>query len=188
MVAPAPTDIQGETYATTTAGGYGEEASGGLPQFDTTVWVGQIVWLLILFAILYLLISKVFAPRLRRVMDERAATISGAVATARQVQAEAARQAEAAKAEVAAARSSARATAAAAAARIAEQAADRKAADEAAIGARIAEAEAAIGKTRDAAMTNVSAIAGETTAAIIERLTGRLASAAEVDAAVKGAA
>ncbi|MGQ3045153.1 MAG: hypothetical protein ACT6QO_17065, partial [Brevundimonas aurantiaca] len=54
---------------------------------------GQIAYLLVLFFVLYLLISKVFAPRIRRVMDERADTISAAVTTARQVQAEAAAQA-----------------------------------------------------------------------------------------------
>jgi S-DNA-T family DNA segregation ATPase FtsK/SpoIIIE len=54
--------------------------------------------------------------------------------------------------------------------------------------ARIAEAETAIGKTRDAAMTNVATIAADTAAAIVERLTGKAPSAAEADAAVKGAA
>jgi F-type H+-transporting ATPase subunit b len=162
--------------------------SGGLPQFEFGNWAGQIVYLLILFFILYLLISKVFAPRLRRVMDERADTISGAVATARQVQAEAAEQAAAAQAEVAQARAASRATAIAAKARVTEEANARAAAEEAVVAARIAEAEAAIGKTRDAAMTNVASIATDTASAIIERLTGKPATAAEVAAAVKGAA
>lgn len=186
MAAPTPIDPHTDAHATTEAPGHGGE--GGLPQFQTQHWFGQIAYLLVLFFVLYLLISKVFAPRIRRVMDERADTISAAVTTARQVQAEAAEQAEAAKAEVAAARSSARATATAAATRIADEAAARKAADEAAVSARIAEAEAAIGKTRDAAMANVGAIAGDATAAIVERLTGKAPTAAEVAAAVKGAA
>lgn len=187
MAPTPPIDPHGaDAHATTAADGHG--GGGGLPQFETQHWFGQIAYLLVLFAILYLLISKVFAPRIRRVMDERADTISTAVTTARQVQAEAATQAEAAKAEVAAARSSARATAAGAAQRIADEAATRKAADEAAVSARIAEAEAAIGKTRDAAMANVGAIAGDATAAIVERLTGKAPTAAETAAAVKGAA
>ena len=62
MVAHAPTDIHADTHASTEAAGHGE-ASGGLPQFDTSVWVGQIVYLLVLFFVLYLLIAKVFAPR-----------------------------------------------------------------------------------------------------------------------------
>lgn len=174
------------TTASTEAKGGNE--SGGLPQFDTSVWAGQIVYLLFLFVVLYLLISKVFAPRLRRVMDERTDTISTAVATARQVQAEAAAQADAAQADVARARAESRSMAAAAKARVTEAANARGAEEEAVVNARIAEAETAIGKTRDAAMTNVASIASDTAAAIVERLTGKAPSAAEAAAAVKGAA
>ena len=177
-----------DTHATTEAAHGGEHESGGLPQFEFQHWFGQIVYLIFLFAILYWLIAKVFAPRMRRVFDERASTISTAVETARQVQAEAAGQAEAAKAEVEAARASSRATAAAAKARVTDEANARAAAEEAVVDARIAEAEAAIGKTRDAAMTNVGAIASDTAAAIVERLTGKAPTAAEAAAAVKGAA
>jgi F-type H+-transporting ATPase subunit b len=122
------------------------------------------------------------------VKDDRAATIATAVDTARQVQAEAAGQAEIAKAEVEQARAASRATAAAAKARVTEAANARAAEEEAVVNARIAEAEAAIGKTRDAAMTNVSSIAADTARAIVDKLTGKAATAAEADAAVKGAA
>jgi len=44
------------------------------------------------------------------------------------------------------------------------------------------------GQTRDAAMANVSTIASDTARAMVERLTGKTATAAEADAAVKGAA
>ena len=175
-----------DTHASTEAT-HGE-GGGGLPQFEFQHWFGQIAYLIILFAILYWLIAKVFAPRMRRVFDERASTISTAVATARQVQAEAASQAEIAKAEVAEARASSRATAAAAKARVTEEANRRAAEEEAVVNARIAEAETAIGKTRDAAMTNVASIASDTAAAIVERLTGKAPTAAEAAAAVKGAA
>lgn len=163
--------------------GHGE---GGLPQFAFEHWAGQIAYLLILFAILLFLVSKVFAPRLRRVMDERADTISTAVATARQVQAEAADQAAAAQAEVAKARADARATAAAAKARVTEEANARQAAEEAAVNARIADAEGQIAVTRDAAMANVAAIASDTARAMVERLTGQGATDAEL-ATAKGA-
>lgn len=185
--ATAPVAIE-ETHATTAAAHGGEHESGGLPQFEFQHWLGQIVYLIFLFAVLYFLIAKVFAPRMRRVFDEREQTINTAIATARQVQAEAAGQAEAAKAEVEAARASSRATAAAAKARVTEEANTRAAAEEAVVNARIAEAETAIGKTRDAAMANVGAIATDTAAAIVDRLTGKAPTAAEAAAAVKGAA
>ena len=185
--ATAPVAVA-DTHATTEAAHGGEHESGGLPQFEFQHWFGQIVYLIFLFAILYFLIAKVFAPRMRRVFDERASTISTAVQTARQVQAEAAGQAEAAKAEVEEARAVSRATAAAAKARVTDEANARGAAEEAVVSARIAEAEAAIGKTRDAAMTNVAAIASDTAVAIVERLTGKAPTGAEAAAAVKGAA
>ncbi|MFA4949654.1 hypothetical protein [Brevundimonas sp.] len=173
------------THATTEAEGHG---SGGLPQFQTDVWAGQIVYLLILFFALLFLISKVFAPRLRKVMDERANTISSAVATARQVQAEAADQAAVAKAEVEQARATSRATALAARTRVTDEANARAAAEEEIVNARIAEAETAIGKTRDAAMVHVGTIASDTVVSIVDRLTGKAPTAAEAAAAVKGAA
>ena len=185
MADPITTEPHGETHATTEAAGHGE-GGGGLPQFDTTVWAGQIVYLLVLFFVLYLLISKVFAPRIRRVMDERETSISTAIATARQVQAEAAEQAAQAQAEVARARADARAMAAAAKARVTEDANARQAAEEAVVNARIAEAETAIGKTRDAAMANVAVIASDAAAAMVERLTGKAATSGEL-ATAKGA-
>jgi len=184
--AAAPAEAHVDAHATGTEAEHA--SSGGLPQFEFQWWAGQIFWTLLIFAVLYLLLSRVFLPRLRRVKDERAATISTAVDTARQVQAEAAGQAEIAKAEVEQARAASRATAAAAKARVTEAANACAAEEEAVVNARIAEAEAAIAKTRDAAMTNVSTIASDTARAIVEKLTGKAATAAEADAAVKGAA
>ena len=183
----APPSVAVEDTQATTEAAHGE-GGGGLPQFEFQHWFGQIIYLILLFAILYWLMAKVFVPRLRGVIDQRAATIADAVQTARQVQAEAAGQAEAAKAEVEAARASSRSLAAAAKARVTESANARAAEEEAVVNARIAEAETAIGKTRDAAMTNVASIASDTAAAIVERLTGKAPTAAEAAAAVKGAA
>lgn len=182
--ATAPVAIA-DTHASTEAA-HGE--GGGLPQFEFQHWAGQIVYLLFLFAILYWLMSKVFVPRLRSVIDQRASTIAAAVAVARQVQAEAAAQADLARAEVVEARSQSRAMAAAARARVTEDANRRAAEEEAVVNARIAEAETAIGQTRDAAMTHVASIAAAAAAAMVERLTGKAPTAAEATSAVKGAA
>ena len=182
MAEPAhDTHEAGAHGATTEAEGHG---SGGLPQFQTQHWAGQMGYLLILFFLLYFLIAKVFAPRLRKVMAERADTISTAVETARKVQAEAAEQASVAKADVEKARAESRSLAADAKARVTADANARAAAQEAEVNAKIETAEAAIAKTRDAAMTNVAGIAADTTATIVEHLTGKAATTAEL----KGAA
>jgi F-type H+-transporting ATPase subunit b len=177
--AAAPVAIA-DTHATTEHAADAEHGSGGLPQFEFQHWFGQIVYLIFLFVVLYFLIAKVFAPRMRRVFDERSSTISGAVDAARRVQAEAAGQAEAAKREVDEARAASRATAQAAKTRVTEEANARAAAEEAVVAARIAEAEGAIGKTRDAAMANVSTVAADAASAMVERLTGKAPTAAEL--------
>jgi len=166
---------------TSEAEGHG---GGGLPQFRFEQWGGQIVWLLLIFAVLYVLLGRVFVPRLRRVIDERARTISEAVEQARSVQAEAAEQARVAEAEVAEARAASQRVALDARARANAEAATRQAAEDEKIAQRVDEAEARIRAARDAAMANVGSIATETAAAIIEKLTGKPAAAGEIEAAI----
>lgn len=168
------------THASTAA----EHGSGGgVPQFQFEHWGGQIAYLLVLFVVLYLLISRVFAPRMRAVIDERADTITGALETAKQVQAEAEDQAKAAAAEVAEARAQSQRVAAEARAKAIAEAAERSAVADTDVAAKVAEAEARIATMRDSAMASVGTIAEDTARAIVEKLTGKAATAAELKAA-----
>ena len=177
--------VETTPHATTETTGHAEAAhESGLPQFRFEYWGGQIVWLLLIFAILYVLLGRVFTPRLRRVIEERAQTISEAVEQARLVQTEALEQARVAEAEVAEARARSQRVALEARAKAAAESAERQAAEDARVAEKVAEAEARIRKARDAAMTNVGAIATDTAAAIVEKLTGRPAGKGEVEAAV----
>lgn len=175
-----------DAHAATTETTEAEHGSGGLPQFQFQHWGGQIAYLLILFVILYVLIARVFAPRMRAVFDERESTIATALDTARQVQAEAGDQAKAASAEVAEARAQSQRLAVDARAKANAEAAERSAAEEAKVADHVAQAEARISAMRDAAMTHVAAIAADTTATIVEKLTGKAPSAADVKAALAG--
>lgn len=179
---PNPAAVPG-----TATGSTQEPAEGGLPQFRTEYWGGQIVWLLVLFAITYVLMSRVFAPRMRRALDARNDTIQGAIDEARRVQAEADAQAEAGRKEVADARARAQKTAADAKAAAAAEGARRQAEEEQRLNAQLSSAEASIASAREQAMTNVRAIAVDTASGIVERLTGRPADAAEVEAALPAA-
>lgn len=158
-------------------------SGGGVPQFEFQHWGGQIAYLLVLFAILYVLVSRVFAPRMRKVIDERAGAISGALEAAKQVQAEAQDQARVAQAEVADARAQSQRVAAEARAKAIAEAAERSAVAETEVAGKIAEAEVRIAAMRDRAMAEVGTIVTETTRAIVEKLTGQAATAAEVKAA-----
>lgn len=171
-----------QNNTTTTA----REAEGGLPQFQFQHWAGQIGYLLILFAILYLLMSKVFAPRVRKIFDQREEAIGGAIASAKRVQKEAEAQAEVSRQSLAEARAKAQKTASDAKAKAEAEAHKRQAAEEAKLHDRLAAAEAEIRTARDQAMGNVSAIAVETAQAIVEKLTGEKVAADAVLAAAKG--
>jgi F-type H+-transporting ATPase subunit b len=157
---------------------------GGLPQFRVEYWGGQIIWLLILFALLYALLSRVFIPRLRRALDERENTIAGALAAARQVQTEADAQAAAGRAEVAEARARAGRTAAEAKAAVEAERSQRAAAEEAKLEQHLLQAEDRIRSGRDQAMSNVGRIARDTAEALTEKLSGRAAAPGEIDAAL----
>jgi F-type H+-transporting ATPase subunit b len=179
----AETQSTTATTETTGAEGHGQ---GGLPQFQFQYWGAEIVWLLLFFAILYAMLAWVFTPRLRRVIDERARTIADAVETARRVQSEAEEQRKAAQAEVDEARGRSQRVASEARAKVAAEAAERQALEDAKVAEKIAAAEATIRKARDAAMANVGTIASDTAAAIVEKLTGKPASAADIAAAMGG--
>lgn len=167
-----------EQHATT-------EHGGGLPQFEIQHWAGQIGYLLILFVLLYALISRVFAPRFRRVFDARAATIAEALTNARAVRAAADEQAEAAKRAVAEARAAAQRTAAEAQAKAAAEAAARQAALDEQLAARQAEADIRIRAARDSAMAQLSAVAADVAEAMVQKLTGESAPRGAVAAAVQ---
>ena len=51
---------------------HGQE-SGGLPQLQFQHWGGQIVWLLLIFAVLYAVLSKALLPRVSGAIEERGA-------------------------------------------------------------------------------------------------------------------
>jgi F-type H+-transporting ATPase subunit b len=161
------------------------QSGGGLPQFKFEFWGGQIVWLLLIFAVLYTLLAKVFVPRLRKILDVRAETIASAVEQAKAVQAEADAQAAAAKAEIDQARAASRALAADAKAKATAELNKRQAAEDARLAGELAQAEDRIRGLRDAAMSNVNGIAVETAQAIVERLTGAKVTAADIKSAAR---
>ena len=159
----------------------------GLPQLDFQWWPGQIVWLLIVFVITLLFVRLFAAPRVGGTIDAREDKITGDIADARRLKEEAEAQAQAAAAETAQARAAAQRVAADARAKAQAEVAAKLAAEEAKLAEKAAVAEARISKARDAAMANVATIASETAGAIVGKLTGKTATAAELASAAKGA-
>ena len=157
-----------------------EAHSSGLPQFDFQWWPGQIAWFLIIFFVMLAFIRFFAAPRLGGAMDDRDQRIAGDIAEARRMKDEADAQAQAAQADMAQARAAAQKLGAEARAKAQAEIAARLAEEEAKLAKISAEAEARIAAARDAAMVNVEGIARDAARAIVEKLTGRAVSAAEL--------
>ncbi len=157
---------------------------GGLPQLNTDHWAGQMLWLVVIFAVFLLLMSKLFVPRLRKVIDTRGATIAEDLANARANRDEAEAQAKQAAAETAEAHASARKLAAEALARSNAEVAAATAAEDEKLGKRLGEAETRIRGQRDEAMSHVSVIASETASLLVQKLTGKAATAAALKSAL----
>jgi F-type H+-transporting ATPase subunit b len=163
-----------------------EGASGGLPQFDFHWWPGQIAWFLIIFFGVMAFMRFFAVPKVGGTIEAREGKIAGDIADARRMKEEADAQAQAAAAEAAKARAGAQKVAAEARAKAQAEIAARLAEEEAKLAATGAEAEARIAKAREAAMVNVAGIASDTAQAIVAKLTGKTATAAELSAAAKG--
>jgi len=181
IVETPPTTASHDLHESTEAA---EHGSSGLPQFEFGYWPGQILWLLIVFAVLYVILSKLFLPRVGGAIEARAAKIEGDLADARVARDEAERQSAEAAAELAQARARAQKTAADAKAAAKAEAETRNAAEEAKLNERLAAAEAGIQAGREKAMSNVRSLAAETAEAIVEKLSGQAPTRAEVDAAI----
>ena len=166
------------------AAGAASGGSSGLPQFDPTWWAGEIFWFAVIFAVVFILMAKVFMPRIGGTIDEREKRITGDIRQAMALKEQAEAQAAEADAEMAQARSRSHKLAADAKARGQAEASQRQAAEEAKLGESVAKAEAEIRAARDLALAHVREIASDTAQSILVRLTGEPASAAELKAAL----
>ena len=173
-----------DAVTTTTGTEHAPQGAGGLPQFDATWWPGQMVWFLIIFAVVFALMAKVFVPRVGGTIAAREDRISGDIAQARALKAQAEAQAAEADAELVRARARTQKLAVDAKARAQAEASARQAVEEARLGESVAKAEAEIRAARDEAMGHVRDIATDTVQAILARLTGAPASAADVQSAL----
>ena len=164
----------------------GHEAAGhaNFPPFDPTYFGSQLLWLAITFGALYYYMSKRFLPQVGAVIEGRRARIAKDLddATAMQQQADAAAAAH--EKSLADARAKAQAMAQATRDQLAADADSKRKALEDQLAAKLTASEAQIATTRAQAMSNVAAIAHETTGAIVERLLGKSVDPAAIAHAV----
>jgi F-type H+-transporting ATPase subunit b len=154
------------------------------PPFQPENFPSQLLWLVLAFAALYLLMSRVALPRIGTIIEDRKQRIASDFAEAERLKADSDAASVAYEKSLADARNRAQALASETREREAKAAESARKALEAKLNAHIAEAEKTITARRSAAMVNVKGIATDAAAAIVERLTGSTPASREVEAAV----
>jgi F-type H+-transporting ATPase subunit b len=163
--------------------------AAGMPQldFNTPLTISQVIWGVIIFVVLYVVLSRQGLPLVESVLEERAGHIARDLEGARAAKA----TADAGLAEAAAATAKARADAQASIAAAVDEAKKAAAAQAEALNARLEarlqDAEAQIHQARAAAMGALRQVATETAATVVTRLTGSAPDAGRLEQAVGSA-
>jgi F-type H+-transporting ATPase subunit b len=175
-----------ETHATESHEGAEGGHKGVFPPLDSSKFPSQLFWLVIFFAILYALMSKLVLPKIAAILEARRNRIEGDLARAAALKDET----EAALASYQKALADARNNASDIATKTRETVnadiAQKQHALDADLAAKAATAEASIAKSKAKAMEAVEDIATDTASEIIAALTGGKATKAALAKAMKG--
>lgn len=152
-----------------------------MPQFDPAVAMPQIAWLIVVFALLYLIV-RASLPKVERVVTNRASVIGEDLSVAENARSSAGAIMADYEATLAAARDAATKLATEAKASTAAETAARLKTIDADLAAKAATAQAAVERAQAEALANLRSVAEDVTADIVERLTGRRPDTAEVAA------
>lgn len=164
------------------------EAAGGLPQFDFGAWPGQIFWLLIVFGVLYFVLSRALLPRIGAVIEDRRDKIADDLDEAQRLRRQAEDALRAYEEALADARAKAHAIAGDIRAKLAQDTAERAKALEGELAKRAEEADAGIRARAAQALAQVDAVAADAAGAIAEKLSGKAVAAEAAKAAVAAVA
>jgi len=174
--------LMGLKLAAAPAGDTGGEKP--FPPFDSNYFATQIFWLLLTFAVLYFLLSKIFLPRIGQTIEERSSRIADDLDAASRMQKDAEEAEKSYERALADAKAKAHNVAETTRQSVdAEIKVEMDAAD--AEAAKAAEAaETRIRGVRAKAMANIEAVAADAAQATVEALTGKKPSLATVKKAL----
>ena len=158
-----------------------------MPQLEQIgTYLGQVVWLVITFGVLYAILWKLALPRIAGVLQERQERIDGDLERAESLKTEAEEVLEAYQASVASAQAEAQVVMRERSDAFAAEAESRHEALSARLAASLDEAEQRIETTRHEALANVRSVAGEIVRAAADRLVSIEVGPEDAEAAVDG--
>ena len=161
-----------------------EPSGGGLPQLHSPDFAPQLFWLVLTFALLYWIMSRIALPRIGEVIEERRDRIQRDLAAAGRLKGETDKALETYEKALAEARGSATAIARQTRDDLATEVDKERKVLEADLSRKLAEAESAISATKAKALESVKDIASETATDIVKALTNLSVSKDEVSNAL----
>jgi len=165
-----------------------EEHGGAFPPLDSATFPSQIFWLVIFFAALYFMLSRMVLPRLASIINTRKAQVDGDIARAHALKNETQAALTAYEKRLSDARGNAGDIAKQTRDAAQKHASAQQAKLDADLGSKIKTAEDKIAKSKAKAMESVHDIAAESATDIVAQLTGAKtlkAAAAKAVATVK---
>jgi F-type H+-transporting ATPase subunit b len=185
MASPPKTDAPhaaGHQASVGVADGHG--AAVGFPPFDKATFAPQLFWLALTFAFLYFMLSKRLLPQVGNVIEKRADGIRGDLEEADRLKSDTEQSLKDYETALTAAKANASGIAKTQRDALAAETDREKAAVDAKMAAKVADAEKRINASKVTALSAVSDVAGETVGAIVAKLTGQSVTTAEVAAAI----
>ncbi|WP_036288009.1 ATPase [Methylocystis sp. WRRC1] len=169
--AEAEQETQG-THESVGAPGGEAHHEGLFPPFQTENFAPQLVWLVLIFGVLYILMSRLALPRVGGIIENRANKIAADLDASRDMQAKAQAAAAANDENLRLRREEAQAIGREAQQKIANEAAAQRTLAETQAAEKIRAAEERIASAKAQALGNVEQIAVDAAASIIEKLAG----------------
>jgi F-type H+-transporting ATPase subunit b len=180
----APAEAEGHATETHTGAEGGHK--GVFPPLDAKTFPSQIFWLVIFFALLYALMSKLVLPRLASILETRRNRIEGDIARASALKDETEAALNSYNKALADARGNASDIAKTTRDTVNADVADKQHKLDAELSAKAVAAEAKIAKSKAKAMETVSDIASDAASEIVAALTGGKVTKAALAKALKG--
>jgi|TARA_B110000259_G_scaffold172071_1_gene204166 F-type H+-transporting ATPase subunit b len=159
-------------------------AEAGMPQLDPTYWASQAFWLILIFSLLYLTLSKMFLPKIKESIDDRENKIKDDLDEAQKLKSIAEEKLKDYEITIENAKKEVQKIIVESKNKLSVEIQNKKKKIEKEIEIEVKEAEQEIVKLKENSLINISTISEEVTSKVIEMVSGEPLNQSSIKAAV----
>ena len=159
-------------------------AEAGMPQLDPTYWASQAFWLILIFSLLYLTLSKMFLPKIKESIDDRENKIKDDLDEAQKLKSIAEEKLKDYETTIENAKKEVQKIIVESKNKLSVEIQNKKKKIEKEIEIEVKEAEQEIVKLKENSLINISTISEEVTSKVIEMVSGEPLNQSSIKAAV----